>query len=185
MENGSNSKWGRAAKEGLILALVTVIVMTLQVLTKNQILSSLLWILKFVGSIWILVIFIKKYMFDNPSESGFSHGFRVCLCSSLICAIYTLLLYGFLFKDFAKEAFEQVWDEMGAAINQMPEEARNMMFWFEDNFAQINCISTFFWCLLCGILFSAIINSVIGKRRMSANNVFSDFNNTDNNSEEN
>ena len=39
----TNSKWSLAARDGLILAAVTVVVSTLTFLTKNTFLSTLLW----------------------------------------------------------------------------------------------------------------------------------------------
>ena len=46
----------------------------------------------------------------------------------------------------------------------------------EDNYAQINCISTFFWCSLLGLVFSAILSrtgthkSVFTEEEMKQNN---------------
>ena len=50
----TNSKWSLAARDGLILAAVTVVVSTLTFLTKNTFLSTLLWLVKLGGSIWLL-----------------------------------------------------------------------------------------------------------------------------------
>lgn len=173
MENNYDSKWVSAAKEGLILALVTVVVMTLQVLTKNAFLNMLLWTIKLAGSIWILSIFIKKFGAARPGESAFSYGFKVCLCSSIVCAVYTLLLYGFLFPDYAAEVMDKTWESLGAAAS-MPdmEEVTDMMARMEDNYAQIMCISTFIWCVLLGLIFSAIL----GRSSTKSKNIFEDEN---------
>ena len=46
----------------------------------------------------------------------------------------------------------------------------------EDNYAQINCITTFFWCTLLGLVFSAILSrsgrskSVFTEEEMRQNN---------------
>ena len=69
--NTAPSKWSLAAKDGLILAAVTVVVSTLTFLTKNAFLSGLLWLVKLAGSIWLLSVILKRYGKDHPDESTF------------------------------------------------------------------------------------------------------------------
>ena len=63
---------------------------------------------------------------------------------------------------------------------QVAPWAEDVMLKMEDNYAQINCITTFFWCSLLGLLFSAIIARP-GSRK---NNVFTDEEMKQNNDDE-
>ena len=156
--SNDNSKWSLAARDGLILAAVTVVVSTLTFLTESTILSGLLWLVKLVGSIWLLRIIMKRYANDHPEESVFGYGVIVCLLSAIVCAVWAFVEYQFLFPDAVAKAFDQMFasfEEMGAAL---PDNFTDMMLKMEDKYAQITCITTFFWCTLLGILFSAIIS---------------------------
>ena len=63
------------------------------------------------------------------------------------------------------EAFEEAltnFEQMGA---MMPDNFTDIIFKMQDNYAQINCITTFFWCSLLGLVFSAILaRSTSGNR---------------------
>ncbi len=159
-----NSKWGLAARDGLILAAVTVVVSTLTFLTESTFLGMLLWAVKLGGSIWLLSVIMKRYGNTHPDESTFSYGVIVCLLSAIVCAVWAFIEYQFLFPDAVAEAFEQTFstfDQLGS----LPEEVTDMLLKMQDNYAQISCITTFFWCTLLGILFSAIISNVQKRQR--------------------
>ena len=177
--NTAPSKWSLAAKDGLILAAVTVVVSTLTFLTKNGFLSGLLWLVKLAGSIWLLSVIMKRYGKAHPDESTFGYGVIVCTLSALVCAVWSFVEYQFLFPNAVAEAFEQMFtqfDQMGAML---PEGFTDVMLRMEDNYAQINCISGFFWCVLLGIIFSAIL-SRSGRNR----NVFTPEEMKENNDDE-
>ncbi|MBQ9398879.1 MAG: DUF4199 domain-containing protein [Bacteroidales bacterium] len=152
-----NSKWSLAAKDGLILAAVTVVISTLTFLTKNTILSSLLWLIKLGGSIWLLSVIMKRYGKAHPEESTFSYGLIVCVLSALVCAVWAFVEYQFLFPNAVAEAFEQMYTQFEQMGSMFPDEFTDVLLKMEDNYAQINCISTFVWCTLLGLLFSAIL----------------------------
>ena len=160
MENAAtnpNSKWSLAARDGLILAAVTVVVSTLTFLTKNGFLTSLLWLVKLVGSIWVLRVIMKRYGDTHPDEPTFGYGVIVCLLSAIICAVWAFVEYQFLFPGAVADAFEQMYETFEQMGGMFPDEMTDVMLKMEDNYAQINCISTFIWCTLLGLLFSAII----------------------------
>lgn len=163
--NNSDSKWSGAAKDGLLLSLVTIVVITLQMLTGSTFLNMLLWTIKTVGSLWILIIFMKKSALLRPGESPFGYGFRVCLCSSAVIAVYNLLLYGFLFPNYATEAIESAMQVISTASIPNYDEFSTMMAKVEDNYAQIQCVSTFLWCTFFGLIASAIAGSSISRRK--------------------
>ena len=160
--NTAPSKWSLAAKDGLILAAVTVVVSTLTFLTKNGFLSGLLWLVKLGGSIWLLSVIMKRYGKAHPDESTFGYGVIVCTLSALVCAVWSFVEYQFLFPNAVAEAFEQLYaqfDQMGAMF---PEGFTDVMLRMEG--------------VLLGIIFSAILSrsgrnrSVFTPEEMKENN---------------
>ena len=179
MDNSASSgtsKWSLAARDGLILAAVTVVVSTLTFLTKNSFLGTLLWLVKLAGSIWVLSVIMKRYGKDHPGESTFGYGVMVCVLSALVCAVWAFVEYQFLFPGAVADAFEQMYASIEQMGGMVPDNFTDMMLRVEDNYAQINCITTFFWCTLLGLLFSAIIShsgarkSVFSDEEMKQNN---------------
>ena len=177
------SKWSLAAKDGLILAAVTVVISTLTFLTKNSFLSTLLWLVKLGGSIWLLSVIMKRYGKAHPEESTFSYGLIVCVLSAVVCAVWAFVDYQFLFPDAVAEAFEQMYTQFEQMGSMLPDEFTDVMLKMEDNYAQINCISTFIWCTLLGLLFSAILarttsgnRSVFSPEEMKQNREDDEFN---------
>ena len=166
--NTAPSQWSLAAKDGLILAAVTVVVSTLTFLTKNAFLSSLLWLVKLVGSIWLLNVILKRWRETHPDRSAFGYGARVCLLSAVVCAVWAFVEYQFFFPGSVTEAFEQMYVQLGQMGSSVPDEATDLLLKMEDNYAQIVCISTFVWCTIFGLIVSAILTR--GSRRR----VFSD-----------
>lgn len=159
-----NSKWSLAARDGLILAAVTVVISTLTLLTENSILSFLLWAVKLVGSIWLLRVILKRYADAHPGEPVFGYGVLVCVLSALVCAVWAFVQYQFLFPDAIAKAFEQLYASFEEMGSMMPEGFTDVLLKMEDNYAQINCITTFFWCSLLGLLFSAILSRAGAKK---------------------
>ncbi|MBQ6959287.1 MAG: DUF4199 domain-containing protein [Bacteroidales bacterium] len=156
-QTAGSSKWSLAAKDGLILAAVTVVISTLTFLTKNSFLNGLLWLVKLVGSIWLLRVIMQRYGKAHPDESAFSYGAIVCVLSAVVCAVWSFVEYQFLFPGAVAEAFEQMYTQLGQMGSMMPENFTDVLLKMEDNYAQINCISTFVWCSIFGLLVSAIL----------------------------
>lgn len=167
--SSGSAKWSLAAKDGLPLAAVTVVVSTLSFLTKNAFLSTLLWLVKLGGSIWLLSVIMRRYGKAHPEESTFSYGLIVCLLSALVCAVWSFIEYQYLFPGAVAEAFEQMYSGLEQMGSMIPEGFTDVMLKMEDNFAQINCISTFIWCTVLGLLFSAVL-----ARTGSRKSVFTD-----------
>ena len=114
------SKWTTAATGGLLLALVTIIVILIQtVLQPGTAINIILWLVKFVGSIWLLFYFVKEYSKQHEFFSygnGFRYGVLVAFFSSLICACYRFLHYAVIFPDMVAEQMSTAM-EMVASSN--------------------------------------------------------------------
>lgn len=110
-----------AAVNGLILSLATILTSLISVTIgpAGSIVSILIWLVKFGGTIYILYYFMKKrsmefevYTYGN----SFKYGFLMCLFSTIACTAYMILQYTVLFPNLLSGSFEQIfamWDQMG------------------------------------------------------------------------
>lgn len=161
-----SSKWGRAAKDGLLLSLICIFTLTIGNLSSNSLLSTLLFFVQLVGSIWLLRRFMYTYGADNPGESTFSYGVMVCLFSSFIIAVWSFAMYQFIFPDAITKAMDAFYEVMGS---NMTDEMRDAMLMMEDRFPQAMSLSSFFKDFIEGIILSAILAASTTRR-----DIFSD-----------
>lgn len=149
-------KWSNAAKDGLMLALISVVIFTISAFVTNSILSMVLWALKLVGSILLLRAIMYKYGIAHKGESTYSYGFMTGCCSALVCAVYTFFLYRFIAPDAVTEIFNQLYEALGS----MPASAGDMQDMFlkmEDNYPQYACISMFLTCIFWALILPAFL----------------------------
>lgn len=111
MENNGINKWSSAAMNGLLLSLITVILSLITTVMdiKSVPVSILIWVVKLVGSLWLLYYFMKQYSnnFNQISyKDSFIYGFLICVFSSIICACYTYLSITVFFPDMADKISE-------------------------------------------------------------------------------
>lgn len=153
----SGNKWKRAATDGLILASVTVVIILLGNFIKSQFLSTLFWIIKLTGSIYLLYRIMKQYG-KETKESTFGYGAIVCLFSSLVCAIFLFFEYTLIAPDAVTEMFDSMFTMMNQS-GSMTDQVNDMLLKVEDNFAQYACIGNFFYYAIFGVILSAILNN--------------------------
>lgn len=170
LNNTSGNGWKEASTEGLLLSLVSIAALTLSMINTSGILSALIWIAKFGGSIWLLYYFMKRYGAEHQGVSTFKHGFKTCLCSSLICSAYSFVLLRYLFPEKVTEIFDSTLSTISSMGASIPEQTTEMLLFVEDHYAQITSASTFFWCIIIGLIFCAILKNSTS----SGNSVFTE-----------
>ena len=174
-----SSKWSVAAKEGALLALVTVALTTVTTcLSENSLINTLVWIVKLVGTIWLLRFFMKKWGEVHEGESTFGFGFATSLCSAVIIAAYTFILYQYLVPDEIANVFETVESTL-AGTPGITQDVIDKVLAMEDNYAQLSSITQFALCTLYGLIISAIL-----KKGTSKIPVFTEAEMTQNNNDE-
>lgn len=162
--------------DGIFLSLFTILPSLLTTYITNGAVSLIAWSVKTAGSLWLLFRFMKKWAAATGATSAFGYGFKVCLCSAVICASWTFVLYQFIAPDKVAEVMSTLETALGSQASINPE-VEDILLLFEDNFAQFNGISILIGCILYGLIFSAIFS-----RSAAAANIFS--NQEKNNQEE-
>jgi len=159
-----NSKWIDAAQDAVFLSLFTVVTELVGSIISTggnsqgffaSIAGFVLWFVKFGGSIWFLLRCLKRFAAEESGSSVFGQGMRTCLLSSVICAAFTFLTYAVLFPGLPDMVFAQVTEAL--STTPVPEEAETMLLRMQDNFAQYSAMAIFFWGLICGLIFCAIL----------------------------
>ena len=154
-EYNNSYKWGQAAVKGLLLALVTIACSTVAYLFPDKTFINLVMsLVKLVGSIWLLVYFMKEYA-KATGQQPFSFGVATVLFSSLICAFFDAASYAWLFPSLAETANEA----MSQALSTLPSEAQSIAERMMDNYPRIAFISGFIKDFIIGLIVAAIANS--------------------------
>lgn len=107
-----STMWSLAAKNGLILSLITIIVELLSLaFTFPGWASIVITIVKLGLIIFLLYKFMKSY-----SEScegvvtygqSFTYGFILCLCSTVVCTLFSFIDYTWINPDVTDMMLEQ------------------------------------------------------------------------------
>lgn len=166
-QNTGNAFWSNAARDGLMLSLITVVISTLNILLNISFLSTIFWLIKTVGSIWLLWFFMRRYMLEDNSGNPFSYGVATCTFSSVVCAVWSFVLSRFLFPDKVTEALDQVASKFGELPSEYAGTYNQVMDVFSDidTYARVGSLATLLWAFLIGVIASAIINASLNRNR--------------------
>ena len=160
-----SAKWSLAMRDGLLLSLVTIACTTLGNLVHFSLLNILLWLVKLIGSIWLLWFFMKRYGDAHPEEPRTTgYGILVCLFSSIVCAVFAYLSYRVIFPGTMDEIMAQIPATL-AATPGITQEAEEAVYKLMDNLPQIMCVFSLIWDFVLGLAFSAIIGASTAKRK--------------------
>ena len=162
----SQGKWSSAAKNGLILASITIGVSLISSLLHSSsfIVGALLWIVKTGGSIWLLHRIMKEYSALKESITygeSFKYGFAVTLFSSLVISAYLFLSLTVIFPSEMEKVTEAMQMVM-ANGNYTAEEESAMESAMERHMGilpQYYVIVTFIKLSILGAIASAVIAS--------------------------
>lgn len=161
MENKTN--WASAAQNGLILSLVTIIFMLVSTFVKNGMLLNWIITIAKISSVITVLFYIMKR--DSVSAGGrtyggsFRYGMAVCLCSSVVCTFFLALLYLVIMPDTLDQMLQFLYGQLeNAGIGGLIDYDT-----MRKALPAYLCIGGFLNCIICGLLFTAIIASFTKK----------------------
>lgn len=160
--NTSGYMWKKAATDGLILSSVTIAVMVLNIVLNNPVTGVIFWIVKLVGSIWLLNYLMKQFGIKTGVQSTFGYGAVTCMFSALVCAAFTFLQLTFINPESITQIFDSAMQMFGSSLTS---EQQDIFLKMEDNYAQYAFISTFIWDTLFGVVVSAIMAGSTSKKK--------------------
>lgn len=176
INNGINSErmnkriiWDSAAKAGLAFgAISSVYMFATQFLSSGEMsafammaMSSILWIAKFVGCIWLMMFFMKKIVKNHPeadNSTTFRFGALTGVLSALIYAAVSFANYEFISPDFISSQLDATMQQLAPMMDSNTMAQTEKML---NNMSSITFFSNLIYCSIYGILLSAILSRMI------------------------
>ena len=170
--------WNTAGKAGLLLGLVsTAFLFISQFLGQveipkfiNSILSFVLWSVKFVGCIWIMKLFMKKFVSENNgvrNSNTFRLGTTMALLSALVYSAFAFANVAFISPELFEGQMDAVMQQMAP---MMDSNTQGMMETYLENLPQITFFSNLIYCFVYGMILSFILS-----RNIPSKDPFADY----------
>ena len=158
--------WNTAGKAGLFLGLVsTAFLFISQGIGQieipaflNSILGFVLWAVKFVGCIWIMRFFMKKFSSENSSATNsdtFKLGMAMAILSALVYSAFAFANVAFISPELFESQMDSVMQQMAP---MMDSNTQSLMETYMENLPQITFISNLIYCFLYGMILSFILS---------------------------
>lgn len=177
------SIWSIAALPGIIIASVSIAYQLICLLAGNiqsafvqSMLSLLLWTAKFVGSLFLMYFFMKRFAdeFDPDNRRLYRYGLVLALYSALVYSAFYFAYAQYIVPDLFDQAFELMAQSYAQAV---PQDALDAMMNLRPDLPKITFFVNLGYCFIFGLCVSSIFS-----RRLSSRNPFK--NNKDNNTDE-
>ena len=128
--------WNLASKNGILLGMFSTLCLALKqvsALIGSETLASgagiILWTLEFVGCIWLLRRFMKRYVADYPDATNaetYALGKRTCLFSSLILAAALVFMVLYVPDNLFSRSFQDLSETYSAMLDPSVLEGMNL-----------------------------------------------------------
>ena len=171
--------WNAAGKAGLILGLTsTAFMYASQLISQSElnaiissIVNGIIWLAKFIGCIYLMRFFMKKYESLNEGTTNsetMKFGMAVSLLSALVYAAFTLANVTLISPDLYDQQIDQV---MQTYAQTMDSNTLAQMDKFMGMIPQITFITNLIYCSLYGVVLSFILSrNIPSKNPFESNN---------------
>lgn len=179
MNNSISHKtiWNDAAKSGLVLGLVTIVLMIPALYTANLsgkllagILNFALWLAKFIICIMVMKHYLVKFAKSHKGVRS-SHtrrfGMATALASALIVAAFQFLNTAYINPDMYAQAMETAMESYSSMMTSSEIEAMRETF---SGLPTITFFVMFFYCAIYGI----VLSSILSRNIPDATSIFDD-----------
>ena len=179
MAQSLNTKdlWSEAGRAGAALGLVSGAFIFISQWTNgifsspvlSTALSFFLWTVKFIGCIWLMMLFMKRLCTSHGEATNsdtFKFGMMTALLSALIYAAIYLANILFISPDIFSEQMAAVMQSYSSVLDS---NSMAMLEKMESNYPQIAFFSNLIYCFLYGTMLSAILSRTIPTRDPFAN----------------
>ena len=150
--------WSEAGMPGLVLGLATAACFYLTSLFAKPLLSTIIWIVKFGGCIYLMYLFMKKFVSihdEATNKDSFRFGVVLALLSAFIFSILYYVYVVYVKPGIFDTALSTVMDSYGSMLDSNSiEQLENLM----PKLPEISLLANFFYCFIYGTIVSAIIS---------------------------
>ena len=156
--------WNKAGAAGAVLGLTSVAYMFASRFFYGTGTSAAataavfaMWAAKFIGCIWLMKFFMRKFASEHDADSGaaFRFGMAAAACSALIYAAASLADALFIHPDMIHEQIELTVREYGSLLDSNTMSALGTV---EAVMPQIMFFSNLVYCFVYGTVLSAILS---------------------------
>lgn len=158
--------WNLAGKAGLILGLVSASYLMLSQWMGQSGMSGflstaiggVLWLAKFLGCIWLMRFFMKKFAAENPMSDNngtFRLGMVMSLLSAVVFAAFAFANVAFISPDLFAEQMDTVMQQMAPMMDSNTMSQMDEML---GKLPQITFFSNLIYCFLYGMILSFILS---------------------------
>lgn len=151
------SLWNEAAIAGLILGAISSAYMYLSGIA-GTVVTLLMGLVKFVGCIYLMYFFMKKFSAGNP-DAGHSEVFRfgslVALLSALLYAAFSLAYLLYINPDSLSEALDKAMETYESILDSNSLEQLESLV---PKMPTISFFTNLFYCWIFGTILSAIFS---------------------------
>lgn len=173
MQEGK-SIWNSAAVSGAVLGGVCVVYqLACMLLAKvdapvvTGLVTTLLWLAKFVGCIWLMIFFMKRFALADAEVTN-SDTFKF----GVVTALYSALIYSAFYFAYAQFIAPDMFDEVFSVISEsyssfMTEDMLEQMENLRPDMPKVLFVSSMLYCFIYGTVLSAILS-----RNIPASNPF-------------
>ena len=169
--------WEEAGKAGLALGAVSTVYLFLTQFIGNaglpalasMLVTTILWVGKFGGCIWLMMYFMKKFAKQNPgiqNSTTYRFGMAVSVLSALVYAAATFANIAFISTDMINENMNLLMEQM---TPMMDSNSLNQVDELIAKLPQITFFSNLFYCIIYGSILSFILS-----RNIPSKNPFAD-----------
>ena len=169
----TKNMWNTAGTAGLALGGVSSIYLILTQLLSGsmeevslwqQILSFVLWTIKFYGCIWIMRFFMKKFASENKDADNkdvFRMGMATAVLSAILYSAVNLANMLYISADYYQTLYQTLMEQMSGVLDS---NAMTMMEQMIENMPQLTFFYTITYCFLFGTVLSAILSRNIPEK---------------------
>lgn len=171
--------WSEAAKYGLILASVSVVInLVTSIFQLPAVLNVLLSVIKLCGSVYIVYYAMRRnadsWEYITYGQS-FGFGMAVCTFSAVVCTLFVLLTYTVILPD----SLTTLLDTMFATYESMGLAEAMDYDMLARSMPVIITLSQFIGCVICGVIVSAILAAFAKKDSSNPFNSTSGYSGTE------
>ncbi len=164
--------WNDAAKVGIVLGLVPLAYLFLTQLVGKGLgshaflaatVNFLLWLVKFVGCIWLMMFFMRRFAAARRADNSetFRFGCIVAICSALIVAAGSLANVLLINPDAVSSQFNDALENYGSMLDS---NSQAVLVRIQDILPQLTFFSNLVYCFLFGLVLSYILSRNIPPR---------------------
>jgi len=154
----------KAAIYGAVLGIVagsyTFLSYALMDMKGGGIISSVLWLAKLVGCIWIMMYGMKSLVkeYDATNKDTLKFGLLCAVFSAIITAAAGYIAIEFVFPGAIDEQINQIYQVYGSILDS---NSMTMLDKMTENYSIITFFSQLFWCFVYGAVLSMILSGRI------------------------